>query len=183
MCGTVLAGERANINCSVRKMLPTCCIWDLFSISHQIGSRTEGIGGTRPKGKKEDEEISRSWKTIRRDIHHNHTFQCVMFGLWRAKWTFKIQLRETTSLFYCPFVIAIVFFPLAMSSFSKSTQPSGPLCPWQFFQLWKLKSLAEFLFVIRQTVDLVLEMNWRSHKAPLSTILIVLGSDFGLVFK
>ena len=69
MCGTVLAGERANINCSVRKMLPTCCIWDLFSISHQIGSRTEGIGGTRPKGKKEDEEISRSWKTIRRIIH------------------------------------------------------------------------------------------------------------------
>ena len=80
MCGTVLAGERANINCSVRKMLPTCCIWDLFSISHQIGSRREGIGGTRPR-KKEDEEISRSWKTIRRDIHHNHTFQCVVIGL------------------------------------------------------------------------------------------------------
>ena len=68
ICGTVLAGERANINCSVRKMLPTCCIWDLFSISHQIGSRTEGIGGTRPK-KKEDEEISRSLKTTRRIIH------------------------------------------------------------------------------------------------------------------
>ena len=68
MFGTVLAGERANINCSVRKMLPTCCIWDLFSISHQIGSRTEGIGGTRPR-EKEDEEISRSWKTNRRIIH------------------------------------------------------------------------------------------------------------------
>ena len=35
----------ANIDWSVQKMLPTCCIWDLFSISHQIGWRMEGIGG------------------------------------------------------------------------------------------------------------------------------------------
>ena len=39
-------------------MLPTCCIWDLFSIPHQIGWRTEGIGGrTLPEEREEDEKI------------------------------------------------------------------------------------------------------------------------------
>ena len=110
MCGTVLAGERANINCSVRKMLPTCCIWDLFSISHQIGSRTEGIGGTRPKGKKRMKRFSALGKPSDVLFMKSYIWMCCDWAL-TCQMTFSNTITGNHQFVLLPcFVIAIVLF-------------------------------------------------------------------------
>ena len=129
MCGTVLAGERANINCSVRKMLPTCCIWDLFSISHQIGSRTEGIGGTRPKGKKRMKRFSALGKPSDVLFMKSYIYMCC------CDWALTCQMNFSKYNYGKLSVCAIALFChchcffFHSRLFSKSTQPSGPLCP------------------------------------------------------
>ena len=94
-------------------------------------------GGNRrdtSKREKEDEEIFRSWKTIRRIIHEIIHLNVLWLGSDVPNELFKIQLREIISFCYCPFVVAIVlFFHSPCRLFSKNTQPSGPLCPWQLF--------------------------------------------------
>ena len=194
MCGTVLAGERANINCSVRKMLPTCCIWDLFSISHQIGSRTEGIGGTRPKGKKRMKRFPALGKPPEVLFMKSYIWMCCDWALTCQVNFSKYNYGKSSSYGIALFCHChcFVFSTRHLVCLAKALNPQGHCALviffnyekscWTQFNIKKDKSPRSFfLFVIRQTFDWVLVRNCRSQKAPLSTILIVLFSEFGHV--